>query len=142
MDEVTYQLNLQENLYFVPSGPVPPNPGELLQSEKLRELLTGLSATFDYILIDSPPIGLVSDAMVLNQYASRTLFVVRYGVTRRDFLKMLENEYQQGKLRKPAIIFNGVKTNKGYGNSYGYGYGYGYGYYDEDEKKTKGKKKA
>lgn len=142
LDEVTYQLNLQENLYFVPSGPVPPNPGELLQSEKLRELLTGLSATFDYILIDSPPIGLVSDAMVLNQYASRTLFVVRYGVTRRDFLKMLENEYQQGKLRKPAIIFNGVKTNKGYGNSYGYGYGYGYGYYDEDEKKTKGKKKA
>jgi capsular exopolysaccharide synthesis family protein len=139
-EEIIHPVQIQEKLSFIPSGPIPPNPGELLQSEKLQQLLTELSKKFDYILIDSPPVGLVSDAMVLNQYASRTIFVVHYAVTRRDFLKTLEEEYQQGKLQRPAIVFNGVKASANYGYGNKYGYGYGYGYYEEDGKGAKNKK--
>lgn len=125
IDEIIHPSALHPRLWLIPSGPIPPNPAELLQGERLDQLLAYLRERFTYTLLDSPPFGLVSDARLLTQHCDRTFFVVRQGMTKRAFLRRIEEEIQSGQLLMPAIIFNGVKSKHG-----GYGYGYGYGYYE------------
>jgi len=132
---------LNENLFYVGSGPIPPNPAELLMSQKLGELFEYLHEHFDIILIDTAPVGLVTDALLLKDYADSTLFVVRYGKTVRGALKVIDDIYRNRKLPRPGIILNGVhrKGKGGYGYGYGYGYGFragfGKGYYTEEKSK-------
>jgi tyrosine-protein kinase Etk/Wzc len=140
---------IHENLYIANCGPVPPNPGELLVSYKTRELINELQEMFDVVLIDTAPIGLVSDALILSQYAGVNIFVIRQSYTVKDQVRMFDVLHKDGKIKNPAIIFNGVEFLKKYGYGYGgssaygyaYGYGYGYGYYDEKGKGSSGKKK-
>jgi capsular exopolysaccharide synthesis family protein len=130
-----------ENLFFIPCGPLPPNPSELLLSDKLQNLISILRKEFDYILIDTPPIGLVSDALLLNKIIDATFYIVRQGVTEQRQLKIVEDINKNRKLPRVYIVFNGIKFGSGgygygtgYGYGYGYNYGYGYGYYADDAK--------
>jgi capsular exopolysaccharide synthesis family protein len=120
-----------ENLDIIPSGPIPPNPSELIMKDKMGEMITELKKKYDTIIIDSPPIGLVTDALLLNKYADALVFVVRQNVTKKDHLSHMAQLYREGKLNNASILFNAVKSR---GTAYGYGYGYGYGYYEEEKK--------
>lgn len=144
LDTVIKASGIHENLYIANCGPIPPNPGELLVLSKTKELISELQDMFDVVIIDTAPIGLVSDALILSQYSGINLFVIRQSYTVKDQVKMFDILHKDGKIQNPAIIFNGVEFLKkygyGYGSSgYGYGYAYGYGYY-EDQKKKKHKK--
>jgi tyrosine-protein kinase Etk/Wzc len=115
------------------SGPLPPNPSELLGNGRLAQLLTELRLQYDYILIDSPPYGLVTDAALIGEYVDATLYVVRHNYTLLGHLRRIA-ELRKGKqFANLTIIYNGVNYGAGYGYGYGYG-GYGYGYYTEDDK--------
>ena len=142
LDKVIKPSGIHPNLYVANCGPIPPNPAELLLLPKTRQLLEDLQEMFDIIVIDTAPIGMVSDAFTLGQYSGVNLIITRQGHTVKEHIKMLETTYHDKKLKNPGIIFNGVEHEKrygygyGYGHGYGYGYGYGYGtgggYYDEE----------
>ena len=118
-EDIIYDSEIHDRLYFVPSGPIPPNPAELLSSNKLKKLFAHLRQNFDYIVIDTAPVGLVADAFLLSPYTDTTLFAVRYGKTPQAVISGLEEMRRDKKLKNPAIVLNGVKAGKGYG--YGYG---------------------
>jgi len=127
----------QENLYFTASGPVPPNPAELLSGDYMKSMLKDLENTFDVILIDTPPVGLISDAAELFPMTDGILLVTRQDKTPVNTLKYIDHFIDDESRRKTSILFNGVKIGAGYGYySYGYGYGYGYGYYSNKSKKS------
>ena len=117
-----------QNLFLIPSGPIPPNPSELISNGRLAELLTYLEKTFDYIIIDTAPVNPVTDAYILSPLADVTLFVIRHDYTPKLFLRKLEDQHKMNSLKNPAIVYNGIK-GKGISK---YGYGYGYGYTEED----------
>ena len=129
-----------DNLYYLPCGPTPPNPSELILQPRCKELFDALRAEFDCVLVDTAPLGLVTDALLLMPIADQTLIVSRFGVTQKPFIRMVNDLYTSEKLTRPGIILNGVKKEGGYGYGYGYGYryGYGYGYYDDDDVDKKG----
>lgn len=136
LDEIT-KPTAYENLFLVTAGPIPPNPTELIALPAFKEMLDELKSKFDYVIIDTAPIGPVTDAQLLTQFAETTIFVVRHAVTPTVFLKMIDNLNREQKFRKMCIVFNGIKPRGvslfnygfgGYGNGYGYGYGYGHGY--------------
>lgn len=139
-----------DNLYFINSGIIPPNPAELLMNNRLAELILYLRANFDYIIIDTPPIGLVSDAMNIMQYSDVNIFIVRHNYTLTRYLIELNENIQTNKIKNMTFLLNDydVKKNYGYGYKYGY-YGSKYdlnnsysngsygGYYEEEEQKPK-----
>jgi len=115
------------------SGPVPPNPAELLQSPRLEELFTQLNELYDYIIVDTSPIGLVADTFSLNRIANAVIFIARQDVTPKEYIKHIHEIVQAERLTNLAIVLNGVDFNAGYGYRYkGYGYG---GYGDKKNKK-------
>lgn len=132
------------NLYIVGAGPIPPNPSEMIMDQKMDELFTYLRANFDIIIIDSAPVGLVSDSKILSKYADATLFVVRQRYTVKKQIGFVDDLYKNKVLPNMGLIVNDVKiggANSYYGYGYGYGYGYSYNYnysysYGESEKKT------
>lgn len=132
-----------ENLFVIPCGPIPPNPAELLLDPKVAELFTYLKKNFDAIIIDTAPVGLVSDALVLAPFADATLFILRHGYTRKKQVHLIDEIYTGKRLPRMALIINDIKVSGGYSgyygyNSYGYGYGFGNGAdYFEEEKKGK-----
>lgn len=127
-----------ENLYVLPCGPVPPNPAELLLDPKVEELFVQLKQQFDVILIDTPPVGMVSDAMTLGKFADSTLYIVRQGISYKKQLLLIDELYRENKIPKISIVLNDVKIKPGYGyygyGRYGYGGGDGYGYFEEDKR--------
>lgn len=127
-----------ENLFFIGCGPLPPNPAELLMTTRMQEILDHFRSDYDHIIIDLPPVGLVTDALLLEEEADQTIAVTRFGFTIKPHIKMLDELYQKRKLPKMGIVLNSVKASRsyGYGGAYGYGYGYGYGYYSDDKKKA------
>jgi len=140
-----------ENLFYAPSGPVPPNPAELLETELLKEFLERAKKEFDYIIIDTPPVAIVTDALLLARYVDINLFIVRQRYSSRNTLDLIEQLNKNGELKKMAIIINDISLTGyyGYGMRYGYSRGYGYsygsnyyskGYYGRygDSNKTKG----
>ena len=127
------------NLFFIPSGPLPENPSELLMSDKLKELLAYLEEAFDIIIIDSAPASLLSDAYVLSPLCDVTLYVVKHKFTPKSYLERLDEENAANQLNNMRIVFNGIQS-RGFTKN-GYGYGYGYGYIHNNEAKTKTRKK-
>ena len=133
-----------ENLYVIPCGPVPPNPSELLLSPRMTELFAWLKKEFDIVVIDTAPVGLVSDSMTLSKFADSTLYIVRQRYTYKSQVSFINDLYTQEKLPRLGLIVNDVKADgaKGYygygGGRYGYGYGYGLaqqgGYYERSRK--------
>jgi len=128
-------------LDVITSGPIPPNPAEMIMSDGMKELIEELKLTYDYIILDTPPVGLVSDALELAQYCDVTLYIVRQNFTKKDMITLLNNRVKRGELNNTSIILNGFQNKAKYGAGYGYGYGYGYGsttyangYTDEEPK--------
>jgi capsular exopolysaccharide synthesis family protein len=133
LEKVIQTPSMISNLDIITSGPIPPNPAELIASEKCNELFELLKAKYDYIIIDTPPLGLVTDAFLLMRFADVKLFIVRQGVTNKNIFGSIIKDLEDRKL-DVSLVINGIETDKGYygkqyGNyRYGYGYAYGYGY--------------
>lgn len=106
-----------KNLDVIVAGPVPPNPAELLISDKVDELFHQLREMYDYVIVDTAPIGMVSDTFSLNRFADATIFVTRVASTSISDIKFLNDIHSQGRLKKLSLIVNGVASKK----SYGYG---------------------
>ena len=130
------------NFSIIPSGPIPPNPAELMGGQKLLDLIDYLKQNFDYIIIDSPPISAVTDAKILAVVAHATLYIIRHNYTSRSLLKLIRDSYQRDSMPNINIIFNGVKTKKILGYAYGKSYGYGYAYGEESDYSGSMKKKS
>jgi tyrosine-protein kinase Etk/Wzc len=128
-DDIIKETSIN-NLFFVPSGPRPPNPSELIETEQMNNFMIRAKTEFDYIIIDTPPVGLVTDALLLAPYSDVNLFIVRQRYTSRNSLEMMESLRIQGELRNMAIIINDISLSGyyGYGMRYNYSYGYGYSY--------------
>tara|TARA_B100000780_G_scaffold180607_1_gene126695 strand:- start:657 stop:3053 length:2397 start_codon:yes stop_codon:yes gene_type:complete len=124
-----------DTLDVIASGPTPPNPAELLDSNKMKDLIIDLNKTYDYVIIDTPPIGLVTDGVILMQNADVNLYVVRHNYSKAGALNIINKLYEQKQVENVHIIINDFKhTSSGYGYGYGYGYGSsGYGYYENEE---------
>lgn len=117
------------NLDFVSGGPVPPNPGELLLTARMKSFIDEAKASYDFVVIDTPPLAVVTDAFAITQYADHVLFLVRQNYTPKQLLKTIQDHVSMGKLKDISIVLNDIyKSGPGYGYGYGYNYGYGYGY--------------
>ncbi|WP_289004857.1 polysaccharide biosynthesis tyrosine autokinase [uncultured Parabacteroides sp.] len=122
-----------EGLDVMTSGPIPPNPSELLLTSCLDQLVDGLRERYDYILIDTVPYGLVADAQIISRVADLCIYVIREGVMDRRQLPDVECLYTENKLPNMSVLLNDVHIkHAGYGYGYGYGY-YGYGYAPESK---------
>jgi Mrp family chromosome partitioning ATPase len=116
----------------------------LISGPRLKELFEYLKLHFDYIIIDSPPVGSVTDAKILANVADATLYIIRQNYTHSSFLELINDIQQKVVLPNLNLVFNGIKVKnipgyrygQGYGQGYKYGYGYGYGY-TEHEKEEK-----
>jgi len=126
------QSNEEYNLDIITAGPKPPNPSELLVTSGFDEMIETLSTRYDYVILDTPPIGLVTDAMILLKMADVGLIVARANYSKKSFLKNIERFASEHELHNLGFILNGMESSKkqGYGYGYGYGYGSGKGYYD------------
>jgi capsular exopolysaccharide synthesis family protein len=130
-NELLIKVNGIDNLYVIPCGPIPPNPSEILLDVKLDELMKEVADHFDVVIMDTAPIGLVSDAITLNRFSNCTLYITRQGYTFRKQLGLVEDLYINKKLPNLCLLINDVRADGGYyGGYYGGGYGYygGYGY--------------
>jgi polysaccharide biosynthesis transport protein len=144
IDEAT-QRSPVENLDLIPCGPLPPNPAELLNSEAFRKLLATLGEKYDHIVIDAPPVLLVSDPRILSAICDCTVLVLRADKCRRRLANHAKEALRSVGGRLLGIVVNAAPQrgqNYGYSNSYGYYGYYGYGYkYGEDTKSKKAKAK-
>jgi len=141
------------NIDIIPSGPIPPNPSELILGERMDMLVTSLKKKYDYILFDIAPLGLVTDAMDLMRHVDLCVYIMREGYTKINAISYLNEFYNKSQIKNIGVVlnnstFSGIKYGYGYGygygagygygygHGYGYGVGYGYGYYAEDKEAT------
>jgi tyrosine-protein kinase Etk/Wzc len=123
-------------LFVIPSGPIPPNPAELLQSEEMGQFMEEVRTRFDLIILDTPPLALVADTLLITEESDLNLFIVRQGYSKKQALHFINHLVESGRIRKTGLLVNDVRILNGYSpaNRYGYGYGYGRfknsGYYD------------
>ncbi|MDL2303393.1 polysaccharide biosynthesis tyrosine autokinase [Dysgonomonas sp. OttesenSCG-928-D17] len=118
------ESGLDNNLKVMYAGTIPPNPNELLMSPRLSALFSEAKKEYDYIVIDTAPVGLVSDTYLLNDYADITLYVVREGVTPKGAANFINMQKEEGKLVNMYLVLNDSVLD----NNYKYGYGKAYGY--------------
>jgi polysaccharide biosynthesis transport protein len=138
LEQSLQQVHGYDCLWVLGAGPVPPNPAELLSGTKATEVFAALQENFDLVLVDSPPVLPVTDAMVLSRYANGTLLVVAAGQTRGTELQRTAERFAQAKAPVVGVVLNEVRKQSGYGHGYGYGYGYGeYGYGGYDTHATR-----
>ncbi|MFM7727339.1 MAG: tyrosine-protein kinase family protein, partial [Flavobacteriales bacterium] len=102
--EEIFQPSTLTNLDFVLSGPKPPNPAELLMSDKMNDLFAYLREHYEYVILDTPPLGLISDALALMPWATAMVYVVRQNYTRRQQLETLNKLHREGKLKHISIV--------------------------------------
>ena len=125
-----------ENLYFLPAGPIPPNPSELLLGQPFEDFLDELKSQFDIIILDTPPVGLVTDGVLAMRKSDLTIYIFRSDYSKKSFVTSLNNLVRMGQFSNLSAVLNSVKSTRGYG--YGYGYGYGEGYFEESKSKMNG----
>lgn len=117
------------NLDILPVGKIPPNPTELLEDQRLAEIVKEARSMYDYVFFDCPPVDIVADTQIIGNYADRTMFIVRAGLFERAMLPELETLYTAKKYSNMSLILNGTDSGSGrYGSRYRYGYRYGYKY--------------
>lgn len=130
-------------LDVITSGPIPPNPAELIISQAMKEMIEELKTIYDYIILDTSPVGLVSDALELAQYCDATIYVVRQNITKKGMLAIVNEKHRRGELNNISIVLNGYESKAKYGYGYGYGYSYGTyanGYVETEKEKTRWEK--
>ena len=126
---------VNDNLDLLLAGPVPPNPTELLARENFADVVNVLRETYDYVIFDTAPVGLVTDTLQIGQHADMTVFVCRADYTPKSSFGLLNTLAKEGKMPNPCVVLNGIDmSRRKYGYYYGYGaygkYGrYGYGRY-------------
>jgi len=130
IEELVQPIN--DNLDFIAAGSVPPNPSELLMSERFDALVNQLMDQYDYILFDTAPIGTVIDASLILKHTDVSLLVVKANVAEKSYLENFNRLRKEKEMKSVGIILNQVKTTKSKDYGYGYGYGYGYDYGDAD----------
>ncbi|THU40975.1 polysaccharide biosynthesis tyrosine autokinase [Niastella caeni] len=136
-EEIIRRTEVNENLFFVPAGPLSANPTELLMSNRLPDLLNYLDGIFDYIIIDSAPVAPVTDAYIISPYCDATLYIIRHRHTPKVLVEQIDKNSKVNILKNMAIVFNGIRP-RGFGkHHYGYGYGYGDGYAYKEKRKQK-----
>lgn len=147
-DELILPSGTSGHLSLLPAGAIPPNPAELLSRESLGKIIGKLRSRYDYILIDSAPVGSVTDTLIIAHHADVTLYVCRAGYTFKSAFRLVNELEKKGKLPHLSLVINAVKMKAGrygygkYGYGHKYGYGYGYGYESENKhKKVKSTKK-
>ncbi len=117
---------------FIPAGPIPPNPSELIVSEQFNVMLEELKKMYDIVIIDTPPVGLVTDGMLVMEKADLPIYVFRADFSKRTFIKTLERVQNTRKFQNLAVVLNALNVSSD--REYGYNK-YGYGYYDDDEER-------
>jgi tyrosine-protein kinase Etk/Wzc len=119
-----------DNLFYAASGPVPPNPAELIESSRMKYFFDQVKKEFDFMYIDTPPLAVVSDALLLTDFVDVNIFVVRQRFSSKHTLELIQEFYQAGKFKNIGIIVNDISLSGyyGYGLRYGYSMGYGYSY--------------
>lgn len=134
VDKIIHQTHV-ENLSFIPAGPMPPNPSELLYSERMRQLMKELKERFDYVLVDTAPIGLVSDAIPLVRTSDINIFVLRSGVSSYNAASIPERVSKEFGLNNSVIVLNGFSNDplhsRIYSNNKKGSYGSGQYYYTD-----------
>ena len=116
-----------DNLYALPAGPIPPNPAELLESKRVNTIYESLRNTFDYIFIDTPPVAMVTDALLISRFTDANVFVIRQDYSNKNVLKLVNELYNNKNVTNLSIIINDVKVSGNYGVQYAYKYGYRHG---------------
>jgi capsular exopolysaccharide synthesis family protein len=135
-EELIKQVPVHPNLFLLSAGTIPPNPAELLLDARLEELFAWLRSKFDYVIVDTPPLGIVIDSVLIGKHVDASIYVVRQKYTLKTQLKMLSDFKRTEKIPNMSILLNDVKVSRSYG--YGYGYGNHSDYYvDSEKKKTK-----
>jgi len=130
------------NVDLILSGPIPPNPAELLMNNRLETLLNDLKSEYDYIIVDTAPTMIVTDTLLISQLSDYTIYVVRADFTEKNLLEFPKELKKQGKLKGLAVVLNDIDYSKfSYGAQYGYSYGYGYGYGTDKESRWERLKK-
>lgn len=141
INSLLHKSDLSDNLYILPAGPVPPNPNELLLSENMGRMMAQLRDDFDYVILDTAPIGVISDSFLIIPYSDIQLYVTRASYSTKSCLKVLHQAIRDNRLSDPYIVLNGVDINSGsysyrkYGHYYrGSSSTYGYGYATREKK--------
>ena len=132
------QSSMVKNLDFITAGPVPPNPSELILSERMDKMVKALKKKYDYVIIDNPPVGIVTDGMKSLLMAEYPIYILKANYSKRIFIQNVNRLYSENSISRLSIVLNGVDKNYssyGYekGHAYGYYGGYGYGYYEDSE---------
>lgn len=149
-EEVIQSVEGYETLSVIPAGTLPPNPAELLSSAEMEELISFLKANYDYVILDTPPVDIVADALPLTQLVDGVVLVVRYHQSIHPELAAAVERLEFAGAKILGFILNGVEETTTYYRGhykrsykrYGYNYGYGYGYSSKKEKKAMKKGKA
>ncbi|MDL2214583.1 polysaccharide biosynthesis tyrosine autokinase [Dysgonomonas sp. OttesenSCG-928-M03] len=116
---IIHRPDLHPNIYVVPAGPIPPNPSELLLGDRLEEFFTYLRENFDYIIVDTAPVGMVSDTFSLDRISDIAVYLFRANYTNKSYIKLAESIVEENKLKRLSFVINGTTTK----SAYGYGYG-------------------
>jgi capsular exopolysaccharide synthesis family protein len=125
------------NLDIILSGPVPPNPSELLLNDTTNKMFKSLKERYDYIIIDTPPVGIVSDGLELFKYADAIIYVVRQNYSEKGMMKMIDDKYKNKEVTNISYVLNDFFVDNNYGYGYGYGYGkYSNGYHENEKNKN------
>jgi len=132
-DEVVIPTHIPK-LYITPAGPIPPNPSELIETDRMRNFFIEAKKHFDVVILDTPPVALVTDALIISKYVDTMIFVIRQNYTDKHALRFINNLYDQKKLPNLSLLINDIRIPQyvaNYNYAYGYGYKKGAGYYEE-----------
>ncbi|RMZ59320.1 polysaccharide biosynthesis tyrosine autokinase [Chryseobacterium nematophagum] len=123
VDKIIHSSGFHENCDFIYSGAIPPNPADLLENGRYKELLSLVENKYNYIILDTAPLMLVTDSLLISQLADATVYITRSEYSERDYIYFANNLLESGKIKNVAFVLNDLnKQNFGYGNTYGYGY--------------------
>ena len=123
IQSIIHPSNFHSNCDFIYSGSIPPNPAELLENGRYQKLISEISDKYNYIILDTAPLMLVTDTLLISQIADATVYVVRSEFSDKEFVHFAEGKINSEKIKKAAFVLNDVHaSNLGYGNKYGYGY--------------------
>lgn len=135
LNDIVFKSDKLIGVDIIPSGIIPPNPAELLMTDRMSNLIKEAKGIYDYIIVDTAPVGLVTDTLLIKDFADVTLYITRAGVLEKKSLSILKDIYVNKKLNNITALVNGIDIEAGYG--YGYGKRYVYGGYIDDELQTK-----